>query len=271
MKRISALFLVLFILLAVPAHADIIPKDMKPIYVSAHIENLDDYPDYVFVQFESLGDEMRGAKEIKSSRGIVPGYKLSTLEVLAVPRDLFEEQGGIAGLNLMDDSRIVRSGPTGIRGQELVERNSSLAGRDVFYRVSVDNDGVSLKQTGQKEFFEEPNSVAVDLMFYGLVITFSVELIVFILLMRIGFRSRVPAVGRILFAVLAAQLATLPLLWLIISYYSLVGTVVMLTAEAFAVGVETVVYRFLARLSWKRALIAAAVCNGMSYLVGMMA
>lgn len=272
MKRYVALIICLLLLIPTLVHADIIPKDMKPIYVSAYLDNLDEYPEYVFVKLETLGDAIRDVDIIKPGKGFDKGYKLNRMRLLAVPRGTYEAVGGdLSKLDLLGDTVILRHDGTIESGQQLVPRPSSLAGMEVHYRVSINQGQLSLEEADRREFKEHPNSVPINLMFYGFIVTFAVEFIVFLLLMRFVFRSREPKALRALLVVCGAQAATLPLLWFIINHYSLMGTVVMLAAESFAVGVEAVIYRFFARLTWQRALLASALCNVASYVVGMMA
>ena len=67
-----------------------------------------------------------------------------------------------------------------------------------------------------------------------------------------------------------AGVLTLPLLWLMVTRYNLYATWFFLAAELFAMAVETVVYRFGAKLKWRWALIVSALCNTVSYAVGML-
>lgn len=254
------------------ARADIIPKDMKPIYVSAILENMGDYPDYAFVQLETLGDEVRAAEVVRPGRGVIRGYKLNRLEILAVPKSLIADAGGIENVDLMDDKAILRSGDVSIEsGQQLVPRPSSMAGKEVHYAVRLAAGRVELEKTGEQIFDEHPNDYPVNLFLYGFIVTLGVELILFIAVIRLLFRRREPGAVRSVVVVAVAQAATLPVLWFMITRYDLMGTGVMLGAESFAVAVESVVYRFLAGLTWRQAFIAALLCNAASYVVGMMA
>lgn len=272
MNRILLACMAALVFLAAPAHGDIIPKDMKPIYVSAILTNMDTFPEYVFVQLETMGDEIRRKQVIGPRGSFMKGYKLNRLEILAVPRALFEKSGGLDALDLLHDPAIRRSVPQRIEsGQELVSRPSSVAGKEVFYRIAFTGTGLELEKTGEKEFRDHPNHYPVNLFPYAFIITFAVELLVFFILVKLVFPVREAKAARLFLSVLAAQVATLPLLWLIITRYNLMGTLVMLGAESFAVAVETAIYRFLARLTWQRAFIAALICNGASYVVGMMA
>lgn len=263
---------ILLFLVAVPASADIIPKDMKPIYASAILENMKDYPDYTFIKLETLGDQVRAADIIAPGRGVSKGYKLNRLEILAIPKAVIDKAGGVENIDLLSDETILRSGDAVIEsGQQLVPRPSSMAGKEVYYTVRLTNGKVELEKTGEKIFNEHPNTYPVNLFLYGFIVTLTVELIVFILMVRGIFRKREPGTLRSIVTVTVAQIATLPMLWFMITRYNLMGTAVMLGAESFAVAVECVIYRFFARLTWPQAFFAALVCNGASYIVGMMA
>lgn len=266
------LFTILALSLTISAHADIIPKDMKPIYVSAVLKNMGDYPGYTFVQFETLGDEVRKAEVILPGRGVSKGYKLNRMEILAVPTALVNQAGGIENVDLMRGEGILRSGDIRIEsGQQLVPRPSSTAGKDVFYKITLGHGKLELEKVGETVFKENPNHYPVNLFLYGFIVTLAVELIVFMVLLRLVFRTSDPGALRAVVVVIIAQVATLPLLWFMITRYDLMGTAVMLGAESFAVIVECAIYRFLAKLTWKHAFIAALLCNVASYVVGMMA
>ena len=270
MKSLPAVFAICLLAFAPVVRADILPPDMKTIYVQAVLTNLNKHPDFVFVKLETLGDEIRSREVIGPDGKFVKGYKFNRLEILAVPKDLFQRKGGLEGLDLRADPAIFRTGDQRIEaGVQLVPRSSPLAGKEVFYRLVMDGGGsVRLEKTGEKTFAEHPNSPPVNLFLAGFLVTFAVEFLVFVILVRFILAGPAPGMGRALGAVLAAQVATLPLLWLIIHRYRLMGTGVILGAEFFAAGVETIIYRFAGRLTWRRALTAALVCNGASYLVG---
>ena len=56
------------LILTGPARGDIIPQDMTPIYVSTILTNMDTFPEYVFVQLKTMGDEIR-QKQVIGPKG----------------------------------------------------------------------------------------------------------------------------------------------------------------------------------------------------------
>ena len=272
MKHLPVFFTLLLLALPFSSRADILPKDMKAIYVQAVLTNQDQYPDHVFVKLETLGHEIRSKEVIGPDGKFMKGYKLNRLEILGVPKALLESQGGLEGVDLLADPAIARTGAQRIEaGQQLVDRRSPLAGKEVFYRITLQGSTIKLTKTGEKTFDEHPNAVPVNLFLYGFLVTFVVELIVFVILVRYVLPGPSPGKGRTLASVLVAQVATLPLLWLIITHYRLMGTGVILGAETFAAGAEALIYHFAGRLKWRSAFSAALACNAASYLVGLMA
>ena len=253
------------------AAGDIIPKEMKPIYVQANLTNLDAYPDYVFVQLETLGNDVR-EKKIIGEKGIVNrGYKFHRLEILAIPKKLAGDPVSLDHLDLWQDPAIIRSDPNPVEsGQQLVSKPSSLSGRDVYYTVAMEKDRLVFKKTGQKDYKESPNVPQINFLPWAFGVTFVVEWIVFMILIRFLVPGPVPGLGRYTLWVLAAQVLTLPLLWLVITEYNLYATRFFLAAELSAVAVETLVYRLGAKLKWRWALIVSALCNTVSYAVGML-
>lgn len=278
---ILSLFILALLLCTGQALADIVPKNMKPIYVSALFDNLDEYPDHVFVQRQTMGDEVRHMAVIEPGRGVSRLYKFNRLEILAVPRPLFDAAGGKDGLEHLnlDDPSVLRFEEEERleSGQQLVPAPSSVAGKDVHYRIMLTDTGVTLEKVGEEVFKEHPNYPPINLMLWAFVVTFVVELVVFLLCTRLFIRRGKPGRSggpgwiRSVVVVLAAQVVTLPALWFLIHNYNLVTDTVILGMEAGVVVVETAIYRFLARLTWKQALLVAAACNVVSYCVGLMA
>ena len=70
-------------------------------------------------------------------------------------------------------------------------------------------------------------------------------------------------------AVCLAQLATHPVVWFILPLVGLARPAYILAAEAFALAIEALIYRFVfERLSWSRALATSALANGVSFALG---
>ena len=281
-RRIFPLLCLLLVLCSpFSARADIIPKEMKPIFLTTILENLGEYPQYVFIQLETLGRDIRNAKVLDGKGRIHKGYKFNHLEILAVPKELFASkvQAGekpatveeLDVLNLLENPAIARTTQPIEAGQQLVPRTSEVAGKEIFYRIlSVANGTVALEKTGEKIFTEQPNQYPVNLFLFAFASTFSVELVAFFMLLRLVFRYRTPGTLRALFSVVVAQTLTLPVLWFLIEHYNLMGSIVAIGAESLAVGVETLVYTWLAKLPWRMAFLISLTCNAASYIVGLM-
>ena len=230
--------------------ADIIPKDMKSIWVSAALQNMHEYPDLVFIQLETLGDEIRSKKVIEKNGIINRGYKFNKLELLAVPKAYFEQHGGLEGIDLLEDPSIYRCTDKHIEtGQQLVSRPSHLAGKKVFYHIqSVKNGQIIIERTREESYREHPNHFPINMFLLACIVTLVVELIVFS-----GLRCTLPAprpgLLRSLVFVTAAQVTTLPILWFLISRYSLTGPAVIAAAEAFAVAGEGLIYHYFINIT----------------------
>ena len=96
-------------------------------------------------------------------------------------------------------------------------------------------------------------------------ITVTSELVVAVPLLAPG-GSR----ARRIAAVLLAQLATHPSVWFIWPLLGLQRPVFLALAEAFALLVEAMIYRFsFERLSWSRCFAASALANGVSVFIGL--
>ena len=271
MKRFLFAFFLCALYVASPCRADIIPKDMKAIFVRANLTNLAEFDGRVFVKLETLGAQIREKEVIGPDGKVEKGYKLNRLEILAVPKDLFDSAGGLDGLNLLGDPAIIRGdGEVLESGVQLVHRPSDLAGKDLYFKVKIAGGRLVFEKTGETAYKEAPNYVP-HLFFYAFAATFILEFFVFLILVKGVFRSSRPGWLRSLLCVFAAQIVSLPLLWFIITHYALMGTFVMLAAESFAVGVETLIYRYPGKLSWRRAFTASFACNLASYIIGLAA
>lgn len=261
----ACLFILLF---CVPAHADIIPKDMKPIQVTAWIKNMADYPEYTFVQLETLGGSVRRTVVLKEGDPINQGYKFNKLEILAIPNAKLKATP-LESLDLMNDPEFARTRGKIDVGQELVDKTSPLKWKDVHYTMNLNGNVIELTKVNERGLGEPAKAMAWTGMTQAFLLTFVVELLVFAVVIRGWFKVTELGNLRLFLTVLGAQMATLPLLWFIITKYSLVGFGVTLGAESFAITVEAVFYRFVARLNWKQAATVAAACNVISFGFGL--
>lgn len=258
-----------FCLMVGSTHADIVPKNMKSIYVSSIIENLGEYPDYTLVEIETLGDDVRGGSVIGPKGRIHKDYKLNSLHILAVPIDKFPDDSEPDWFALFVDTTIPRYEGIIEAGQKLVPRDSPLSGRTTYYRiVAIENGEIRMEKTDVKELMMEP-SVTIGQFNRAFLFTFCIELITMLLLIRFGYRSKTPGAVRIGFVVLLGQTATLPVLWYLLAQFPLTGAVVFLMAEAFAVTVEGAIYKPLLRMPWTGAMLASLLCNALSALIGL--
>lgn len=269
MKKISFFLALLALFLTTPAHADIIPKDMKPIYLSAMIENMGEYPDFTFIEIETLGDEVRSASIIGPDGRIAKGYKFNKLHLLAIPKDEFPDSTKLDWQALLKNKTIPRYAGVLAAGQELVPRDSPLSGRTTHYKIiGIENAQIRMEMVNVKELRVEPG-VSIGQFNRAFLFTVCIELIAMLLIIRLGYRSKTPGVARIGFTVLLAQTATLPVLWYIITQFALTGATVFLAAEAFAIIVECAIYKPLLRMTWTGAILASLLCNALSVLIGM--
>lgn len=261
--------LCLLIHIAAPqAQADIVPEDMKPIYLSAIIENLGEFHEYTFVEIETLGDDIRSGAIIGPDGRVSKGYKFNKLYLLAVPKEKLPKDGEPDWQALLDDKSIPRYNGTIEAGQELVPRTSPLSGRTTHYRITGINGEIQMKKGDAKELMVEPG-IPIGQFNRAFMFTFCVELIAMLLLIRLGYRSRTPGAVRIGLTVLLGQTATLPILWYLMTQFALMGTAIFLAAEAFAIVVEGAIYKPLLKMTWTGAMLASLLCNAISVLVGL--
>jgi len=276
------LFLVL-ILNSFALVADIIPPGQKVIYLAASVENLEAFDDYLFMQVASLGSEIRHASPLQSGDRLSRGYKFNQFQIVAIPKDYLKQKGDWKNIDLLNDVHLLRTTGNIDVGQSVVDEFSPIGGRQTVYAIYSLADGViQLKKVKElileegQEFTSEDHrtvnySKTLTRKGFGvsLALTILVELGVMMILrftylkgLEMGY---LPLAG----LTVVAQLATLPLLWWTISRFELQGVWITFGAESFAVVVEAILYRWLVKMSWSQAWIAAVICNGLSYGAGV--
>ena len=97
-------------------------------------------------------------------------------------------------------------------------------------------------------------------------VTALVELGAALPLLREAEPSRIRRVG----GVVVANLATHPVVWFVIPALGMDYRASVTLSEAWAVGMELVVYRLVFRLSLPRACAVSALANGASFAVGLL-
>jgi hypothetical protein len=104
----------------------------------------------------------------------------------------------------------------------------------------------------------------------ALLITLAVETGLLFLVIRVLFRMPDSVVGDgvVLTAGILASLITLPYVWFVLPAYIHTHRTYVLTAESLVLVAETVILMILLRLHPARALVASAICNGASFIVG---
>ena len=263
------ILIICLVLPTLPAQADIIPRGSKSVRIHTRFTNLAAHPEYVFVHQERLGNQIRIQKPIGPDGNISRGYKLNTVEVLAIPKALWENRDQVQNTEppRWDQPGVIRGGRKLEWGPILVPDSSSMTSKEIDYHISLDAGEMTFKTV--RERIHRKGLWGMDLYFLAqsFILTLVVEALVFFALMRWAMAGG-PSLLRASLSVVGAQVLTLPLLWLAITRYHLMGAAVIFTAEALAVGAETLVYRWGARLTWKSAFIAALVCNLCSYGAG---
>ena len=190
------------------------------------------------------------------------------MHLLAVPISRLQTGGEFDGQALLDDPSIARFDGKIEVGQELVLRSSPLSGKNIYYRItSIDGSVLAMEKVREQELMVEPD-MTIGHFDRAFLVTLCVEIIVMFLLIRFGYRSKTSGAVRIGFSVLAGQTATLPILWYLMTQFSLIGMAVFLLAEAFAVIVEGAIYKPLLRMTWTKAMLASFLCNAASVFAG---
>jgi hypothetical protein len=268
----NLILLLVFILSAGYAHAAESSRQLHPVYVSARFVNMESFSDYVFVHLETLNGRIKIRKIIRPKGGVVKDSRANKLEILAVPKSLYDSAGSLEGLDLIADSAILRASGAALEsGRKLISGPSSVCGKEVYYTISIRNGVFSLTKNGEKEFREVPNYPPVNLLLIGFIVSFVLELLIFFVFTRLVFRLGGPGIFRSAFSVLMAQAVTLPVLGYLINHYSIVTSGMLATLELATVAAEGAVYKLLSRLSWVQALIISLVANIAFLIFGCLA
>lgn len=268
MKPLIFTLICFFLPAITPVQADIIPQGQKSIYIQAHLTNLADYPELAFIHLETFSNQIRRKEIISVDGRINKGYKFNSLEIIAIPRADLKRAGGLEALDVFNNPAILR-GLNPIKcGTKLVPTSSPLAGKDVYYQIDVTPQGLKFQETDKKSYTEGPNHPGINLFAWAFFITLMVEGICFLVLIKWVLAPPTPKLFRATLSLVSAQVITLPLLWFLITHFHLMGTGVILGAESFAVGAESLVYRFGAKLRWRAAMGTALTCNLISYAMG---
>lgn len=149
MKNKTILFLVVIkIILAIAiVSADMIPPGFRGISIENYIENIEDFPDYVFISGGSINTGICPLKIIDGSGEIEGYYKHCSVFVYAIPEDKINETE-IQEINFKRDmgAEEVKAYFESLGGKEVIEPVrtytkvsvvSSLKGIKNYYKVSL--------------------------------------------------------------------------------------------------------------------------------------
>ena len=101
----------------------------------------------------------------------------------------------------------------------------------------------------------------------ALAVTVSVETLVLLLLAKPILKTGLP-VSRLIFAGILCSAATLPYLWFVFPRFIQDRTVMIIIGEASVVLAETVFYRMILNVDWKKAVLFSVCCNAASMATG---
>lgn len=266
---VLTIFSLLFLI--VPAKAEDTAKQMQPIYASARLTNMDAFDKYVFVHLETLDGEIQHIEKIRSQGGVVKAERKNLLEILAVPKELFEAAGSADKLDTHTPGILRSTDPAIESGEILIPAPSSVSGKDVYYEISLNDGELTLTKTGEKEYKDAPNHTPMNWTLYAFLFSLILELIVFSLLVRFVFKLDSPSFLKGAAIVLCAQVVTLPMLSHIIGSYAAMTAGALIRLEIGVMLVEGAIYRMVGKLSLKHALIASVVANALFFMIAMIA
>lgn len=95
--------------------------------------------------------------------------------------------------------------------------------------------------------------------------TIFIELLTFIVLVKVMPFFQQPSIGRLLFTGILPSFATLPYLWFIVPLFVQTQLSYIVFSESFAVIVESLIIVGLLRCKYAHALMISFICNTMSY------
>ncbi len=104
----------------------------------------------------------------------------------------------------------------------------------------------------------------------ALALTVLIETLLLIILFRIIQKEIKQELKLIVFAGIIASVATLPYLWFIAPYFIKTKIFYHVFCELFAVLAESLIYYFVLRIGYLKALVYSLICNGVSYIIGLL-
>ena len=253
------------------AQANAAQTGTKTIYVQTVLTNVDDYPDIRFVQLETLGGRIVHKSLIPADGKFARQNPQAQLRLLAIPQSRLDPHHALNDEALLLSPRTLQTHQFIQSGLMPVRASSQLAGKEVFYRVALHPQGITLTQTGEKTFQEKPNAWPVNLVLLAFIATCATEWFIGFGVLRLVFRRKSPGLIQFTLCVVVVQIMTLPLLWFMIDHYNLIRSTGMLRTVGLAIMADAIFYRYLARLDWHQAAVLSLLCNAGSYALLLMA
>ena len=270
-KKIAILFIVWLSLFlhSSTIKADVLPRDTKAVRVSLILENTKAFPDHVFIQCETLGDEVKKRKILLPGEEIARGYKFNHLDITALAKSEMEKRK-LTQLDLSKKNPNTYHLPRKIipQGHLLIPTYSSITEKRVVYKVNALEKG-SIQVSFIREDLIRNAPFPLRSMVNALFATLLIEMGVFFIVVKFLFR-RFPGLIRGMGVVSLAQILTLPPLWYVLHCHGMASPGLLLFGEVIVIVTEALVYRFFTALGWRQSFGLSLVCNTLSYGLGIL-
>jgi hypothetical protein len=105
---------------------------------------------------------------------------------------------------------------------------------------------------------------------FFLIFTLVIEIPALVLCVRLIRKKEEPTLSLFLIICVGflASFATLPYVWFVLPAFIQIYLYYMIAAEVFAFGMEGLIYTFLLKLPFHRAMLFSLICNALSFLGG---
>ena len=104
---------------------------------------------------------------------------------------------------------------------------------------------------------------------FSLLLTIIVETLVLFFVVKYFFKLKRISNSLLIFLGIFCSFATLPYLWFIFPLFLETRNIFILFGEFLVVLIESIIYYFVLKVGWKKAVVLSLVCNLASFLVGL--
>ncbi|WP_053004307.1 hypothetical protein [Flavobacterium sp. ABG] len=297
MRRIF--FLLPFLLLFQTSYCDIVPENSHFVQKCVKITNIKDFPNFSIVACTQRPMERIVESYILNPNDCIEkGYKFNRLYIMATRRSYLESRpkGSIDWLN---DRNIIESSISIDSGGGNVSNDNPMSSVEEYYEIVEItntnfviykckeliryNDGrpITLKKYPFPEVRRKPKNhktneipeiyphTEIFNFLKVLLLTVFIETILLFLLFKTKYKTLQIENKLLLLTGVTTSFLTLPYVWFVFPAFIQSRIPYILYSECFAIVIESVLIYKLLKIEYKKALLVSILCNGISFLIGL--